>query len=149
MNAQDRPTVFSTKLVFGLVVIALGLILMADSLRWYDAWHLLTWWPLALAAFGIARLAQDGILSLRGHIWLAFSVAGFISQFGPWGLLERWWPVFLVWGGVIVTLRAIFPQPKRLKPGKSLPSPISPSGTPSPVTPVSCDPETNPDQVKP
>ena len=86
-------------------------------------------------------MAQDGLLSLRGHVWLAFSVAGFISQFGPWGLLERWWPVFLVWGGVIVTLRAIFPQPKRVKPGKSL--------SPSPATPVSCDPETKPDQVKP
>jgi len=141
MNAQERPSLFSAKLVFGLTVIALGLILMADSLHLYDAWHLLTWWPLALAAFGLARLAQDGILSLRGHVWLGFAAAGFISQFGPWGLLERWWPVFLVWGGVIVTLRAIFPQPKRVKPGKSAP--------PSPAAPVSCDPETNPDQVKP
>lgn len=140
MNAEKRPPLFSTKLVFGLIVIAVGLILMADSLRWYDAWHLLTWWPLALAAFGLARLSQDGILSLRGHIWLAFAVAGFIQQFGPWGLLERWWPAFLVWAGVIVTLRAIFPQPKRLKPGKSLP--------PSPSAPVSCDPETDPNQVK-
>lgn len=141
MNAQERPTVFSTKLVFGLAVIALGLILMADSLHWYDAWHLLTWWPLVLAAFGLARLVQDGPLSLRGHIWLALSVAGFISQFSPWGLLERWWPAFLIWGGIIVTLRAIFPQPKRIKRSKSLPT--------SPTPTVSCDPETNSTQVKP
>ena len=68
MNTQTRPPIFSTKLVFGLTVIALGLIFLADSMRWYDAWHLLTWWPLVLAAFGLARLAQDGILSLRGHL---------------------------------------------------------------------------------
>ena len=141
MNAQERPPLFSAKLVFGLAVVALGLILMADSLHWYDAWHLLTWWPLALAAFGLARLAQDGPLSLRGHVWLGFSVAGFMSQFGPWGLLERWWPAFLVWGGIIVTLRAIFPQPMRAKKGKAEPAPPSPA--------VSCDPETDSTQVKP
>jgi hypothetical protein len=141
MTPQERPAVFSTKLVFGLTVIALGLILMADTLRWYDAWHLLNWWPLVLAAFGLARLAQDGVLSLRGHIWLGFAVAGFISQFGPWGLLDRWWPIFLVWGGVIVTLRAIFPQPKRGKRSQAPP--------PSPATAVSCDPETDSTQVRP
>lgn len=141
MNTQERPPLFSAKLVLGLTVIALGLIFLADSLRWYDAWHLLTWWPLVLAAFGLARLTQDGILSLRGHIWLGFAVAGFISQFGPWGLLERWWPVFLVWGGLIVTLRAIFPQPKRLKKAKA--------GSPSPTPADSCDPGTDATQVKP
>ncbi len=141
MNPPARSPLFSTKLVFGLTVIVLGLILMADSLRWYDAWHLLTWWPLALAAFGLARLVQDGPLSLRGHVWLVFSVAGFISQFGPWGLLERWWPVFLVWGGVIVTLRAIFPQPKRTRKTKADP--------PSPTPADSCDPEPDTTQVKP
>jgi hypothetical protein len=141
MNAQEHRPIFSTKLVLGLTVIVVGLILMLDSLHLYDAWRFLTWWPLALAAFGLARLAQDGILSLRGHIWLAFSVAGFIQQFGPWGLLERWWPAFLVWGGIIVTLRAIFPQPKRIKKTKG--------GAPSPTPAASCDPEPDPTKVNP
>jgi hypothetical protein len=141
MNAQERPPLFSTKLVFGLVVIALGLILMADRLRWYEAWHLLTWWPLALAAIGIAHLIRDGFLSRGGHIWLAFAVAGFIQQFGPWGLLDRWWPVFLVWGGLIFTLRAIFPQPRQLRKDKAEP--------PSPGAGKSCDPGIDPTQVKP
>ncbi len=141
MNVQERPPLFSTKLVFGLIVIAFGLILMADRLRWYDAWHLLNWWPLAVAAIGLARLVQDGLLSLRGHIWLGFAVAGFLQQFGPWGLLNRWWPVFLVWGGIIFTLRAIFPPPRRLRKGHADP--------PSPSTSHSCDPETDPTQVQP
>ena len=141
MNPQERPPLFSAKLVFGLIVIALGLIFMADRLRWYDAWHLLNWWPLALAALGLARLAQDGPLSLRGHIWLGFAVAGFIQQFGPWGLLNRWWPVFLVWGGIVFTLRAVFPQPRRQRKSKADP--------PSPSASHSCDPETDSTQVKP
>ncbi len=137
MRAPGR--LFTPKLVLGLTVIAVGLILLVDSLHWMDAWHLLTWWPLALAAFGLARLAQDGPLSLRGHVWLGLSVAGFISQFGPWGLLERWWPIFLVWGGAIVSLRVLFPRPKRL-PGPE-------SGMPSPRPPDSCDPVTDSTQV--
>jgi hypothetical protein len=141
MNAQDRPRLFSTKLVFGLTVIAVGLILMVDSLHLYDGWHLLVWWPLALAALGIAHLVRDGFLSLGGHIWLGFSVAGFIQQFGPWGLLERWWPTFLIWGGIIVALRAIFPQPKRTRKPKAAP--------PSPTPAVSCDAEPDSTQVKP
>lgn len=141
MNAPERRPLFSTKLVFGLTVLAVGLILMADSLRWYDAWHLLTWWPLALAAFGLARMVQDGPLSVRGHVWLAFAAAGFIQQFGPWGMLERWWPAFIIWGGVVVTLRAIFPQPKRPKKGKDIP--------PSPRTAVSGDAESDSTQVRP
>jgi len=141
MNAPERPRVFSSKLILGLAVIAVGLILLVDSLHWFDAWHLLAWWPLALAAFGLARLVEDGPLSLRGHVWLAFAVAGFISQFGPWGLLERWWPAFLVWGGAVVTLRAIFPQPKRTRRCQRNPPPPSPT--------VSCDPEPESTQVKP
>jgi len=141
MTPQERRPLFSTRLVFGLTVLAVGLILMADRLQWYDAWHLLTWWPVALAAFGLARLAQDGILSLRGHVWLAFAVAGFIQQFGPWGLLERWWPAFIVWWGIIVSLRAIFPQPRRGKKAKGLP--------PSPNRTDSGDPGTEPTQVQP
>jgi hypothetical protein len=141
MNTPERPPLFSTKLVFGMAVIAVGLLLMMDRFHLYDGWHLLTWWPLVLAAFGLARLAQDGPLSLRGHIWLAFSVAGFIQQFGPWGLLDQWWPAFLVWGGLIVTLRAIFPQPKRTRRPKAGPA--------SPTSPVSCDAETESTRVKP
>lgn len=142
MNLTGRPSLFSPKLVVGLSIIALGLILMADTLRWYDAWHLLYWWPVVLAAFGLARLVQDGPLSLRGHIWLGFAAAGFIHQFGPWGLLEHWWPLFLVWGGLIVTLRAVFPQPKRRGRSKAQ--------SPTPPAPVSCDADSvDPRQVNP
>ena len=141
MNTQGRPPLFSTKLVFGLTVIAVGLLLMVNSFHLYDGWHLLTWWPVVLALFGIAHLVRDGFLSLGGHIWLGFSVAGFIQQFGPWGLLDRWWPAFLVWGGLIVTLRAIFPQPKRARKAKA--------GAPSPTSIVSCDAESDSRQVKP
>ena len=108
---MSRPTpiaALAPRLVLGLAVIALGAILLLDNLGWYDAWRLLEWWPAALVAYGLSRLVQGGPLSFRGHVWLALGAAGFISQFGPWGLLERWWPLALVWLGLVVTLRALF-----------------------------------------
>lgn len=132
MSEAKQSPLFSTRLVLGLAVIALGIILTLDNLRWYDAWGLLNYWPLVLAAFGVARLIQDGPLSGRGHVWLALSVAGAISQFGPWGLLERWWPIFLVWWGIVVSLRALL-QPTPPRTTKDLPAP-EPSH--------SCDPGT-------
>jgi len=142
MNKQNRPPrLFSPKLVIGLVVIAIGFILLGENLRLYDAWHLLSWWPLALAALGLAKLIQDGPLSLRAHVWLALSVAGFLHQFGPWGLLERWWPGFLVWAGIIVTLRALFATPKA--------TPMPPSAPLAPTPAISCDPDSAATQVKP
>ncbi|MDR3684666.1 MAG: DUF5668 domain-containing protein [Geothrix sp.] len=141
MNGQGRTPLFSTKLVFGLTVIALGLLFMADRLHLYDGWRLLAWWPAVLALFGIAHLVRDGFLSRGGHLWLGFSVAGFLQQFGPWGLLDRWWPVFLVWGGLIITLRAVFPQPRRMRRPGADPT--------SPASAISCDAGSDSMQVKP
>ena len=143
MSASNRPPLLSVKLVVGLLVIALGIILLGQQLQWFEAWQVLAWWPVALAALGLARLVQDGPLSFRGHFLLAFSAAGFLQQFGPWGLLERWWPIGLVWAGIVVTLRALFPRPKADSPSTSPPQP--------PPAPHSWDAEPGSDQpqVKP
>ncbi len=135
MSEARQTNPFSTRLVLGLAVIALGIILTLDNLRWYDAWGLLNFWPLVLTALGVARLVQDGPLSVRGHVWLALSVAGALSQFGPWGLLERWWPVFLVWWGIVACLRALFP-PAQPRMHSELPPP-------SPEPSRTCDPGTD------
>jgi hypothetical protein len=141
MKAPEHPHLFSPRLVLGLAVVALGLALMADSLHWYDGWRLLAWWPCVLAALGLAHLVRDGILSWGGHLWLGFAAAGFLQQFGPWGLLDRWWPAFLVWGGLIVTLRAVFPGPNRGRNPKA--------GPPPPSSPDSCDAGSDSLQEKP
>jgi hypothetical protein len=141
MTSETRPPVFTPKLVLGLAVIACGLILLLDNLRWYDGWLLLPWWPILPAAFGLARLRQRGPLHFGGHVWLALAVAGFVSQFGPWGLLPHLWPVFLVWAGLVVTLRALFPG--------AVPARRSCKVQASPRPTDSCDPEPPAPQVQP
>ena len=132
MSRSLPLTDLAPRLVLGLVVIALGAILLLENLGLYEAWRLLEWWPAALVAFGLSRLIQGGPLSLRGHVWLALGVAAFATQFGPWGLLERWWPLALVWLGLVVTLRALFPQAAQLAPPSGQPetTPDLPQVTP-------------------
>ena len=136
MDTRMNPPLFSTKLIFGLAVIALGVIMILDNLHLYEADSFLKFWPVLLAALALSHFVRRGPLNVGGHVWLAFSIAGFLSQFGPWGLLDRWWPAFLVWGGILVTLRALFPQACGRKPrtrrGESIPTLLHPdSETPS------------------
>lgn len=129
MTTPTPTTRFTPKLVFGLGLIAVGVLLTLDQLGWWGAWSLFRFWPVLPAAFGIARLLQRGWLNLGGHLWLAFALLGALSQWGHEDLVDRWWPILIVWGGAVITLRALRP--------------------PHPKPAVSCDPENDLPERKP
>lgn len=113
MNPQNPTRIFTPKLILGLALIALGLILTLDQFGWPGAWGLFRFWPVVPAMFGLARLRQRGWTHLGGHAWLAFALVGLAVQCGREDLLDRWWPVLVIWGGAILTLRALVsPAPK-------------------------------------
>jgi hypothetical protein len=104
---RDRP---STRLVFGLLVVALGVILLLDQLGVADASVILRWWPALTLAYGLMLLT--GICSRRSPI------AGIlVSFFSGWLLLERldilhrspWdlWPLVLVVIGAAMVIAAL------------------------------------------
>lgn len=152
MIAEPRAPRFTPKLVLGLALIGLGLLLTLDQLGWARASRALPYWPLVPAAFGLARLHQRGWAHLGGHIWLAVALAGTLAQLGREDLLERWWPLYLVWGGLVIALRGIpsaHPRPFDLNreegpvPLTPLHPPSDPPGVirPNMITPPdSCDP---------
>ncbi len=152
MIAEPRAPRFTPKLVLGLALIGLGLLLTLDQLGWPGAWRALPFWPLVPAAFGLARLRQRGWAHLGGHIWLALALAGALAQLGREDLLMRWWPLYLVWGGLIIALRGVppgHPKPSALN-GEEAPGPLTalhlPSDLPGVIRPDtitppdSCDP---------
>jgi hypothetical protein len=97
------------QVILGLLIIGFGLLLTADNLDYVEAGNVLRFWPLALAAFGLAKIFQSDTSS--GRI-----IGGGLVVFGLWFTaenalgfaldLDRWWPLFLVGFGAVILYRA-------------------------------------------
>jgi predicted membrane protein len=122
MNAGERQSAagprMTPQLLFGLIIIAVGVLLTFDRLGLIDARYYLRLWPAALILIGVVKLwhARDGMGGAVGGF--LFTVAG------TWLLLERteiirlsfWdlWPALLVFlGGVLVWQALTRPNARR------------------------------------
>ena len=107
MELAEEPRMRVTgRLVFGLIVIAVGVIFLLDQLHLAPARQLLRFIPALPLAFGLMLLTGVGV---RRHVaggvlvtffsgWLLLQTLG-VLHMSPWGL----WPVILlVLGGWIV-----------------------------------------------
>jgi predicted membrane protein len=97
-------------LVFGLVVIALGVLFTLENLGVVEAGEILRWWPAALLAYGLARLTglwcrrnftAGLILTLIGAVFLLYEI-GFLWN-DPWDF----WPVILIILGASMVTKAL------------------------------------------
>lgn len=90
---------FNTRLIFGLIVISLGVLFMLDNLGILDSGDVLRWWPVALIAYGASRLFGVGsrtnlttaLLFITGGSWMLLHNLGFL-RVGIGAL----WPLMLV-----------------------------------------------------
>jgi hypothetical protein len=90
-------------LIFGLIIMFVGIVLTLDVLELLNARDILRYWPVALIAFGVANMTQAGD---RGGLVRG----GLMTFFGTWWLLtmlhvlpsHSWrlfWPLLLVVAG--------------------------------------------------
>lgn len=104
---------FTTKLVFGSLLMVFGVVVLLHNLHILDIDRTARFFPLALVLLGIERMVSRGFLQATGGHVLALVGLGFLMlTLEKDHLLETWWPVALVWIGVILTLRALWPAPK-------------------------------------
>ena len=104
---RDRTT---ARLIFGLVVITLGVIFTLDNLGVMNARDVLRWWPAALVGYGVMRLtgfgcprhATSGILFTIIGSWLLLHNLDVIEA-GLWDM----WPLILVALGVSMVVRGL------------------------------------------
>ena len=101
------------RLIFGLVIITLGVLFTLDNLDLIDSGDILRWWPVALVVVGIAKITGIGtnqkpvlgiILSLVGTWWTVHNL-GYID-IEPWDI----WPVFLIAVGAMIVFRSMKSQ---------------------------------------
>lgn len=95
----------------GVVLIVIGLALLLEELDLVDIDLPWSWWPLLLVALGVLRLLLgDG--RPTASAWMIFIGLWLFACFeGYWGLtVETSWPVVLVFAGVMVLLRPLWPD---------------------------------------
>lgn len=96
--------------VFGLLLMTLGVMFVLDSMGRYDAGRIWDWWPLILVGLGLTNLIAPrgdaevawGIAFLAGGAYFLARMFDFID----WRFRE-FWPFLFVLAGVGLVLRAL------------------------------------------
>ena len=99
------------QIMWGLVLIALGLIFLLDRMDIVEAETLWHYWPLLMVVAGInqtigypsARQFRNGLWTIFTGLWL-FAV--FENLFGM--TFRNSWPLFLLMGGALMVLTPFF-----------------------------------------
>ena len=108
----DPPGVRLTPhLMFGLLIILVGVVFTLDNLNIAHAEDYLRYWPAGLIAIGLAKLWQDrreqgssigGVIFTLVGTWLLFDTLGYVDA-NP----IDFWPLLLVFIGTVIVWQGI------------------------------------------
>lgn len=118
----ERRQVSQARVVFGLIVMIVGALMLADRFEWWGVRVNVPIWPWFLIVLGLARFADQSRPDAknctggrRTGAWLIFV--------GAWGLLNEYrllgahyghsWPLLLIGAGVFVVWRSLDAAPPR------------------------------------
>jgi predicted membrane protein len=115
-DGKARRPAISGQLVFGAVVVIVGMSLLLDNLGIIESSRdILRFWPLALVAAGISDLfgARGQGRAMRGTLLTAFGGLFLLNNIGAVSFsVFQLWPLFLILFGVQMLSRSLSP-PKR------------------------------------
>ena len=118
MNTQHNYAA-RKQVMWGLVLIAVGVIFLLDRMGIADLRELWHYWPLLIVAAGInqtigypsAREFSNGLWTVFIGLWLFAVFEGILGL-----TLRNSWPLFLLMAGLQMVLRPVidrrFPHPK-------------------------------------
>jgi Domain of unknown function (DUF5668) len=99
-----------TAVVFGVILIGLGVLFLLQNLGLFDAGEIGSWWPLLLIGFGVSSLIapKDAGASAGGAILAGIGTYFLLVKFDviEWRLRDVW-PVLLLLCGIALIGRAI------------------------------------------
>jgi hypothetical protein len=110
------------RVVFGLAVMLLGGMLLADRFSWWGMQAHMPLWPWILILLGIAKLSGAGRhpISRVGWWLIAVGAWGVVTEFRILGFgFHRGWPLLIVIVGVFLIWRAIDPPASHERGGRS------------------------------
>jgi Domain of unknown function (DUF5668) len=97
------------RIFFGVAVMAVGVVFLLHNLGLAKLDHVYQYWPMLIAVLAIGHFISRGVLSMGGHLHLLACAALQMACLERFDLMERWWPAAIVWIGIIIVLRALFP----------------------------------------
>lgn len=112
------------RIFLGLCLAAAGGLLLLNNLGALPVHVDWRFWPVFLLALAGARMVERGVLRSGPHVLAMVGLFLLAVSFERDDLIERWWPVAIVWGGILLTLKAVFPKLK------TRPSEDQPEGQP-------------------
>ena len=117
VTETQQPIRLTGHLVFGLVIIIVGVLFTLDNLDIAEADNYLRFWPAGLIAVGAAKLLEPrrtsaGILGgsvfLLAGSWLLLDNLGYIEV----NFFEYFWPLILVMAGGLIVWHGLQGRPR-------------------------------------
>jgi hypothetical protein len=108
MNSNSRT-------VFGLVLVALGVLFLVDQVGGVDAGEAIgRLWPLLIIAFGVAQALDERRLSVGPLIIIGIGVLLLLSRLEivPWDAWRLFWPLFIIGLGLLLIFRRLGAAPE-------------------------------------
>lgn len=110
-NAR-RSSPLTGRLLFGAVILTLGLLWTAENLGFGEAEAVLRWWPALLLAYGFVRVTGlDGTRSWVSGTLLMLAGGWMLAREIGWVQLSIWrlWPVWMIVVGAGLIFRSMRP----------------------------------------
>ena len=117
LDSNGQP---QRRAVFGLIVIAFGVLALLDKLDLFELNRLQAYWPLVLVAIGASRLAwpRGAMSAFFGLVLIAVGGVLTLQNLGYLTIhLRDWWPVLVILAGLSIVTRAFSPGSNRGMPG--------------------------------
>ena len=102
----------SAGLVFGMIIMLLGVTLFLDRTSVIDAFDYAPFWPVVVITVGLAKLSQrrdDG--RRHGGWWVVFGVAMLLNEMDVLRGRDAW-PLFMVAFGVSIVWKELVRRPR-------------------------------------
>jgi predicted membrane protein len=93
------------RIVFGALVILVGVLALLDNLRVFDAREVIHFWPMVFVVFGVLKLYQsrDAGGYVLGGALVAAGIGATLQNMGIITIRWRdWWPLLLIVGGAVI-----------------------------------------------
>ena len=94
--------------VLGVALMVAGVAAFMRNLGFLDLALSRQVWPLALIFFGILHVIAHGPFRWGGHAMILGGLFWLLGTNGHQALVHHWWPLSLVWIGLVFVARAVF-----------------------------------------